>query len=114
MALSLAISTSISFAVTGDKNKQSQIGDEMNSLAVWVTLGIELARLLPYNSKKFIKYIGYWFLVNCFTIIYHYFVDMFIDMGFNLNNLFNCIPDSFTIIFMNWDEIVLCIMYYVL
>ena len=51
---------------------------------------MELARLLPTGilAKKFIKYIGYWFLVNYFMIIYHYFVDMLIDMGFNLNNLF--------------------------
>ena len=34
LVLSLAISTSISFAVTGDKNKLSQMGGGINSLAV--------------------------------------------------------------------------------
>ena len=34
LALILAISTLISFSVTGDKNKLSQMGDDINSLAV--------------------------------------------------------------------------------
>ena len=67
------------------------------------------SKITTYISKKFIKYISYWFLVNYFTIIFHYFVDMLIDMGFNLNNLFNSISDSFTIIYMTWGKFIIII-----
>ena len=51
LTLSLAISSSISFSVTGDKNKLSRIGDDMNSLADWEELRIEHARLVPILEK---------------------------------------------------------------
>ena len=69
------------------------------------------SKIATHIGKKFIKDIGYWFLVNYSTIIYHYFVDMLIDMGFNMNNLFNSIPDSFTIIFMNWKKFIVIISF---
>ena len=48
---SLAISNWIPSAVTGDKNKLSHIESGINSLAVFVAVRIELARLIPILVK---------------------------------------------------------------